>query len=221
MRKLVVTLGLVAATVAFSGSAFAQAAPAGGGATVAPPAGNTAGDDGKKISLGADLLFMLPVGDLADASGPQIGPALRGGYRVIPNLELTARLGYLLGLKKEIGSFGGQSVSTGFNLLPIWAGARYYFMEPGAGLYAGAEVGLNILMPTVDPEPPVKPDSRTRIGFNLLAGYVISRELPLNLGLQFSYYNLLLTEDVQTAAGKASETGAYAVGLNVGYSFNL
>lgn len=204
MRKLVVSLGLAAATVAFSGAARAEAP-----------------DDGKKISLGGDLLFMLPVGDLADASGPQIGPVLRGGYRVIPNLELTGRLGYLFGLKKEQGSIGGTTFSTGFNVLPIWAGARYYFMEPGAGVYAGAELGLNIIMPTVDPEPPVKPDSRTRIGFNLLGGYVISRELPLNLGLQFSYYNLLLTEDVTTAAGKASETGAYAIGLNVGYAFNL
>jgi|GEM_PF-702438 len=222
MRKILALSGVVLTSLLFTGSAFAQgAAPPPAGAPAAEPA--PAADDDKKIGIGGDLLFVVPLGDLADASGLQIGPVVRGGYRVMPNLELTARIGYLIGLKKERTinfGVGSATVSTGFNLIPIWAGARYFFMEPQAGVYGSAELGLNILAPTVSDGN--AGDSITRIGANLGVGYVISKELPIDIRAQFLMYNLLLKESDQTIGGTTiSEPTYFGLGISAGYTFQF
>jgi hypothetical protein len=222
MRKILALSGVVLTSLMFTGSALAQ-----GAAPPAPPPGGApaadGGGDDKKIGIGGDLLFVLPLGDLGDASGPQIGPVLRGGYRVMPNLELTARLGFLLGLKKErsfaIPGLGTATVSSGFNLIPIWAGARYFFMEPQAGLYGAAELGLNILSPTVDNGN--AGDSLTRIGANAGVGYVISKELPIDIRAQFQIYNLLLKEEASAGGITISEPTYFGLGISAGYTFQF
>jgi hypothetical protein len=218
MRKILAAAAVALTSIMFTGSAFAQGAPPPGGAGPRPAADS--GDE-KKIGVGGELLFILPLGDLADASGPQIGPVLRGGYRVMPNLEVTARLGYLFGLKKErsfpTGLGTTATVSTGFNLIPVWGGARYFFMDPYAGVYGAAELGLNILVPTSSQGS--AGDSQTRIGANLGAGYVISKELPIDIRAQFTLYNLLLKESDRNIGGTTiSEPTYFGLGLSVGYT---
>ena len=228
MRKLLTLSALALTSILVTGSAFAQGAPPGPPPPGAPPAQGapppTEGgeDDGKKIGIGGDLLFVIPLGDLSDASSLQIGPLVRGGYRVIPNLELTARLGYLIGLKKErtIGTgVGTVTVSTGFNLIPIWAGARYFFMDPYAGVYGAAELGLNILAPTTSIGN--AGDSLTRIGANLGVGYVISKELPIDIRAQFQIYNLLLKESASGAGFTIDEPTYFGLGISAGYTFQF
>lgn len=227
MRKILALSGVVLTSLLFTGSAFAQGAappaPAGGAAA---PAADSGGGDEKKIGLGGDLLFVVPLGDLADASGLQIGPVLRGGYRVTPNLEITARLGYLVGLKKDrsvatgVPGVGAVTVSSGFNLIPIWAGARYFFMDPNAGVYGSAEVGLNILSPTVSQG--TAGDSLTRLGANLGVGYVISKDLPIDIRANFLIYNLLLKEsDKNIGPVTITEPTYFGVGLSAGYTFQF
>ncbi|AKU99022.1 hypothetical protein AKJ09_05686 [Labilithrix luteola] len=216
MRKIV-TFALAFGSLLFASSAFAQGAPPAGAApgvaanptSADAPAKTDDGDDGKKIGLGGDLLFLIPTGDLADATGPQIGPLFRAGYRVIPALEVTGRIGYLFAFSKSVGQVD-SSVTT----VPIWAGARYFFMEPKAGLYAGAEVGLNIITGHVSGGGvSVSSDSQTRFGANIGAGYVISKELPIDIRAQLTMYNLLGKED-----GEKTYLG---VGLGAGYTFQL
>jgi hypothetical protein len=217
MRKILALSGVVLTSLLISGSAFAQgaAAPPAGGTVEPAPAASGGGDDDKKIGLGLDVQFLLPVGDLADGTGPLVGPVLRFGYRVMPPLELTLRAGYLFGLGKDQG--GG--VSTSFSDIPIWVGGRYFVMEPHAGLYAAAEIGANILKPHISPDPPSSPltdeilKSRTRFGFNIGAGYVISKDLPIDIRAQFSYLNLLGTE--------SGEKSSFGVGLSVGYTLQF
>jgi len=214
MRKILALSGVVLTSLLFTGSAFAQgaappAAPAAGGAAAPAAEPAAGGDDDKKIGVGLDAQFLLPLGDFADASGPHIGPVLRLGYRVMPPLELTLRLGYLLDFGKTVGP-----VTLKYNILPIHVGARYFFMEPHAGVYGAAELGMNMLMPSIDPEVPgLKLDNQTRFGFNLGAGYVISKELPIDIRAQFSYLNLIGTE--------SGEKGAFGLGLSVGYTFQF
>ena len=139
MRKILALSGVVLTSLLFTGSAFAQgAAPAPAGGTAAPAA--ESGSDDKKMTLGIDAQFMLPIGDLADASGPQIGPLVRFGYRVIPALELTGRVGYLFGLSKDQGLFKSSDSN-----IPIWIGARYFFMDAPAGFYGAAELAVNLM----------------------------------------------------------------------------
>jgi hypothetical protein len=176
----------------------------------------------KKIGLGGDLALMFPLGDLADGTGPMIGPLLRGGYRVIPPLELTARIGYLVGLSKDQSqTLPGGTVSASSHLtdIPIWLGARYFFMKdnPMAGVYGAAEIGMNFMTSSGSEQFGGRSidfsDAVNRFGFDLGVGYVISRELPIDFRLQYTMLNLIGRE--------SGETTAHTLGLSVGYTLQL
>lgn len=166
--------------------------------------------DDKKITIGADAQFLLPLSsDFSNASGPWIGALVRGGYRVIPPLEITARVGYLAGLSKS-QSIAGQNISYSISDVPLWVGARYFFgvgSDAPAGLYGAAELGFNFMSVSVAGAS----GGATREGFNVGAGYVISPDLPIDIRAQLTYLNLLGTN-----GGESADLG---LGLSVGYSF--
>jgi len=219
MRNRLAVAAVALTGLLFSRSAFAQRPAPGAPAPAPAPA---APAEEKKIGIGGDLLFVIPLGDLGDVSSIQVGPVFRGGYRVIPNLELTARLGYLIGLKKErtfSTGFGNATISAGFNLIPVWGGARYFFMDPSEGLYGAAELGLNVLVRTTSTG--TAGDSLTRIGANAGIGYVISKELPIDIRAQFQIYNLLLKESGTVGTTTISEPTYFGVGVSAGYTFQF
>jgi Outer membrane protein beta-barrel domain len=183
-------------------------------ASVHAEASPAAGD--KKISVGADLLFVLPVGDLSNDTGPQIGPLLRGGYRIMPALELTARIGYLFAFGKSQNPTPLVTGSTSVTDIPVWLGARYFVGDAPAGLYAAAEIGVNFLNAsyTVNPGNVQKSTGDTRGGFNLGVGYVISKDLPIDVRLQYSYLNL-----IGANTGPSGDGSLMGIGLSAGYSF--
>jgi hypothetical protein len=215
MRKILAMAGIAITSMMFTGSAFAQGAPPTTG-TPAPgaPTDTHTDEADKKIGIGIEAQFMLPLGDLADFTGPQLGPLVRFGYRVIPNLELTARTGYLFGLSKDQG---GGGVKTSISNIPVWLGARYFFMEPYAGFYGAAELAINLMSVhstvTVLGNEVSGSTGLTREGFNLGAGYVISKDLPIDIRAQFSMLNLLGKE--------TGEKTFFAVGLSAGYTFQF
>jgi len=200
--RLAMLAGVIAATgvVLTCATARADGAPAGGGGSM----------DDKKIVAGADLQFVLPLNsDYSNVAGPQIGALLRGGYRVMPALEITARIGYLYGLSKSQNTALG-SVSYSISNIPIWVGARYYFMDAPAGLYGDAELALNLMTASASFGGVSQSTGVTREGFNLGAGYVISTDLPIDIRAQFMYLNLLGTN--------SGETALMGLGISVGYS---
>ncbi len=209
MRKILAMAGIALTSMLFTGSAFAQTTPAPG----APTDAHTDEAD-KKIGIGVEGQFMLPLGDFSDGTGPQIGPLVRFGYRVTPPLELTARTGYLFGLSKDLA---GTGISTSVSNIPIWLGARYFFMEPYAGLYGAAELALNLMSvhasTTVLGQSVSQSTGLTREGFNIGAGYVISKDLPIDIRAQFSMLNLLGKE--------TGEKTFFAIGLSAGYTFQF
>jgi hypothetical protein len=168
----------------------------------------------KKITVGGDLLFVLPFSTLSTVSGPQIGPLLRGGYSVMPQLEVTARIGYLFAFGTSRNLPGGLTASLSVTDIPVWLGARYFVMEAPAGPYGAAEIGMNFLTASASGTNGTTGSSSTgdtRAGFNLGVGYVISKDLPIDVRLQYSYLNLI---------GAGSGEGAlWGFGLSAGYSF--
>jgi hypothetical protein len=220
MRKILAMTGIAITSMLFTGSAFAQGAPPTTG-TPAPgaPTDTHTDEADKKIGLGIEAQFLIPLGDFGKASGPLIGPLVRFGYRVIPNLELTARLGYLFGLgKTPDGAPAGADVSVHTNLIPIWIGGRYFIMEPYAGLYGAAEIGVNLLSAGGSVAgKSIDSKSSTREGFNLGVGYVISKDLPIDIRAQFSMLNLLGKD---STAG-VDEPTAIAIGISAGYTFQF
>lgn len=219
MRKILAVSAVALTSMFFTGSAFAQdttpntTPPTTGTPAVGAPTDASTNEADKKIGIGGDIQFMLPLGDLGDASGPLIGPVLRAGYRVTPPLELTLRIGYLFGLSKETGP-----VKTSISMIPIWVGARYFFMEPYAGVYGAAELAVNMITPHAEVGgTSVDGDSSTRFGANLGVGYVISKDLPIDIRAQFMLLNLLGKEDV---AGVEEKT-YMGLGLSAGYTFQF
>jgi Outer membrane protein beta-barrel domain len=182
-------------------------------AVMAGTAGTARADgmDDKKIVVGGDVQFVLPLNsDFSNATGPLIGAVIRGGYRVTPALEVTARIGYLAGLSKSQSAGPLGNVSTSISDIPIWIGARYYLMNAPAGLYGAAEIGLNDMTAKVSEGGTSLSAGETREGFNLGAGYVISPDLPIDIRAQFMYLNLLGTEN--------GEKALFGLGISAGYS---
>lgn len=170
---------------------------------------STAKAEDGRIGIGGDLVLMVPVGKLSDATGVLLGPVAHGGYRILPPLELTARIGYLFGFNKD----QGNGVSTSVSDLPIWAGARYFFLDPDAGPYGAGELGFNILHSSGSSGGISASETNARFGFNLAAGYVISKELPIDLKAQFSFLNLLGQSD--------GEKAALGIALSAGYTYQF
>jgi hypothetical protein len=123
---------LVAVTgMLVSFAAQAQDAPAGGEATpAAPPPAAVAVSTGAKGLVGVDVLAAFPFGNLADGAGIGFGGLVRGEYGVMPQLNVTARIGYVHHLAKN---------EITFSEIPIWLGAKYGFTDQ---IYGAAEIGL-------------------------------------------------------------------------------
>jgi len=150
MRKL--SSLIVVALLTLAGSARAQeeapAAPAGDPA--AAPAGDPIASNpapapaaaGTGILIGADLAFQLPLGNMADVTGMGFGALIRGEYKLMPNLNLTARAGYIYSLKKDNGG-----LKSSIDNIPIWVGGKFFITDM---IYAGAEVGVNIMTAKVE-----------------------------------------------------------------------
>jgi hypothetical protein len=163
----------------------------------------------KKISVGGDVLVVIPLGTLADSTGLEIGPMVRAGYRVTPRVDLTLRAGYLFGFGKERGRN-----TTSISVLPIAIGARFFILDPASGPYAAGEVCLNLSQLHLDPDPGnVDLAYRARVGFTLGGGYVISKSLPIDLRAQFTHFNLLGTE--------TGNKPFFGLGISAGYTFAL
>lgn len=193
MRKLI-GLGLALATGLVSTAALAQEAA---------PAVEASSDNGQ-AAVGADVGILLPLGSLGDATGLMIGGLVKLEYPVQPALEVTGRVGYFFGLTKE--PVPGMKVS--WSNIPIWAGARYFFSGQRDGLYAGGELGLNLISASVETNvmgfSVSGSSSSTEIGLNLAGGYKIG-DIDLRANLHFL--------DI----GHLGDT--MGLGLTAGYSF--
>ena len=113
---------LVAATVILSVSAFAQG-----------------------MSVGVNVEGGIPMGDFADISSFGIGGTGVFVYNVDPNLSITGRVGYLNFSGKDIDLVDFK-LKTSYGIIPVLAGARYYFMPEGdTRVYGAAELGIYML----------------------------------------------------------------------------
>jgi hypothetical protein len=186
---------------------------------VAEPKKPAIAEPDRKVSVGADVAVLVPVGELADDTGVAVGPLLRLGYLVGGGAELTLRSGYLHSFEKTNAAF-----STRTSNVPIWFGARYFFMEPHAGLYGSFEMGPNFLLEKrtgssssfIDGGRDVavtQKDTEPRFGLNLAVGFVVSKAVPIDIRAQYSYLNVL--------GGDDGEDPLMGVGASVGYTFHL
>jgi hypothetical protein len=161
---------LVAVTgMLVSFAAQAQEAPAGGEATPAPAPETTpppaAASTGAKGIIGADAAVAIPFGTLGDFAGIGIGVLPRYEYTLMPNLNLTGRIGFIFHLSKN---------DTSFYEIPILVGGKYGFTD---AIYGAAEIGVVYGKASCD-----GCKSDTNLAFTIGAGYRMEA-LDFRLGL--------------------------------------
>lgn len=156
---------------------------------------------GKKMLLGVDLAFQLPVGNFSDETGIGLGALVRYEYKLIPKLNLTGRIGYIYSLKKDQG---GLKFSV--DNIPIWVGAKYFLLADL--VYVGAEVGLNMLKFKAEVSyfgtTASGSDSETKLGINVGAGVLLS---DFDIRAQLEFLSI------------GDTTDALGLMVNVGYNF--
>lgn len=188
------------------------------GVTPAPgsPADPSTNEADKRIGVGIDLVFIIPLGAFDRQTGLPIGPVVRFGYRVLPPLEVSMRAGYLFALAKDQQA----GVVAKLDILPVWLSVRYFLLRPFVGPYVAADVGANLYLPAVEPPPPgaagdMVTEGRWRFGANFGAGYVVSDSLPIDFRAQLVLPNLV---------GKDSNLGEkthVGIGGGVGYTLQF
>lgn len=134
------------ASITMTGLALAQPPPpppppppgGGGGGAAAPGVGQN--------TIGADVAFVLPVGDYADGVDFAVGAFGRFEHKLNPNLAITGRLGFLY---NQIGDDGGTDASL--NMIILVGGARYNLNAAASdGIFFSGELGINIVRFSAD-----------------------------------------------------------------------
>ncbi len=170
----------------------------------------------KRIGVGIDGMFVFPVGNFGDQTGPLVGPVLRFGYRFVPWLETSVRAGYLFAIAKE----QGNGSRTTLDLMPIWVELRAFLADTFVGPYAAVAAGMNMYLPLVDP-PIAGPagdkvtELRRRFGASFGLGYVLSSSWPIDVRAQLIMPNLSGKDDA------LKEKTHLGVSLGVGYTLQF
>jgi hypothetical protein len=129
------------------------------------------------------------------------GALIRGEYKLIPNLNLTLRAGYIFSLKKDIAGLGKNALDN----IPIWVGGKFFITDM---IYAGAEVGANMLRSrsevTFLGSSESSTTSETKFGADVGVGALLG---DLDLRAQFEILNFSETKK------------SMALMINVGYNF--
>jgi len=183
-RSKVVLAGLLIATPAFAqgdgtgsgdgtttgdgtggGGGDGTGAPTGGESMPAPTVEPEA--PMKKMTVGADLAFILPLGDYADGVSAAIGVLGRFEFAVNAQLAVTGRLGYIYNVVKDAPD--GYTLS----MIPVMAGAAYKIGT--SGLFAYGEVGLTNIRVSLDVGGMSFSDSETKLSIGAGAGYAMGK----------------------------------------------
>lgn len=184
--------------------------PQGGGTP--PPAGGAGGGaagggavegPGKKMTVGADVIGVLPLGDYSNASSFAIGAAGRFEYAVNPKLSITARVGYLYHL--------GTAANTSLYIIPVHVGASYLLMPKLTGW---AELGLEVIGVSVDFMGMSASNSDNKFGGAVGVGYQVMPKLTVKGGF---YYPGSL--DSSNGMGGTTSTTLYGIIFSAGYDF--
>lgn len=144
----------------------------------------------KKISIGAEVVLPINEGSSGTLG---LGASLKYEFPVAPSLNLTASAGYVNIFSTESGASGS------INMIPLKAGAKYYF---GKCFYGATELGASIL--TGDG------DSVTAFTFAPGLGVSFASKSKNNVDIGLRYENL-----------SANGGSLSLLGLRIGYNFGL
>jgi hypothetical protein len=191
-------VALIAGFISASQTAWAQPAPA-------PAATTEATMPAQRMHLGADADVAVPLGNFSDGAGIGLGALLRYEQAMLPNLNLTGRLGFIYHLPKT-QVVPGFSADTKFWTIPVLAGVKFALNQ---SFYAAGELGLFFNHASVDVSgggfgSGSSSSTETDVGVTLGGGYRTG-DLDIRAGLHI------------LDLGHAGDS--MAIALNVGYNF--
>jgi hypothetical protein len=117
--------------------------------------------------LGADLAFVLPLGDYAENVDAAFGLFGRLEVGLGPQLFATGRLGFLYNVLEA--SLPGSDISL--TMIPVYGGIRYDLEPTGAGFFFLGEAGLNIIRSSVSFMGDELSETDTKLSLNVGAGF--------------------------------------------------
>jgi hypothetical protein len=105
--------------------------------TPPPPAPSAA-----STFVGVAPVVVLAVGDRSNSAGPGLGAAVEVERAITPALSITGRVAYVHCLEQTQSIPGGAtSITTNQDLVPAFAGIKYYTSGP-RGFYFAPELGV-------------------------------------------------------------------------------
>lgn len=102
---------------------------------------STAAAPEKETTLHIEPLALIPLGAIAETTGPGIGATVGFDHRLVPSFSLTGRVGYIGGLDKE-KALGPMKLTSSVSEVPVFAGVKYFFAGQPKGLYYAQELGI-------------------------------------------------------------------------------
>jgi hypothetical protein len=138
--QVAVAIAIVAACQPAFAEEPSQAPPA-----PAAPAESTPSSTKPTMHLDAAPVAALPLGDLANVTGPALGAMLGVAYDLDDRWGLVFHGGYLAGATTSY-QVADVTVNSSISYTPLLGGVRRYFTEPGAiRLYGAVEAGAIIV----------------------------------------------------------------------------
>jgi hypothetical protein len=121
----------------------------------------------QKFVVGVDGDFGIPLGNYSDVNGIGGGFLLTGEYPVMPQLGLTARVGFQYHSDKDVG----LGINAHVHSIPFLFGAKYYFMPDRQGFFGAAEMGLFDLIAGASSGGQSASASEVKFGLGVGVGY--------------------------------------------------
>ncbi len=183
------------------------------------------------LNIGGDVL--IPMGGFGDFASVGFGGDVIGEYALMPELSLTASLGYLTWGGKDYTVLGQTISGPSFHGVPFLVGAKYYFMPKGnsARFYAAGQIGLFFGSYSVDIPSysyggfTFGGGSESFSSTNFTLAPIVGVELPVGTGtLDGSVRYFLITGGGPAGTdvnGTSSSGSAGSIGFRVGYKFPI
>ena len=167
-----------------------------------------------RLSIGAEL--GIPMGDFADFNGIGIGGTIRYEAPVGDNLGITGTAGYLSFSGKDFTVAGFTFKGESTYLIPVQAGAKYYFDQQQEGLYGHVMVGVHMYKTTEATVDPVtfaittKDKMKAALSYAPEIGYHMEN---IDIGLRYQIYSISADDGL---GGTKTKSYSY-LGLRLAY----
>ena len=153
-----------------------------------------------KMSIGAGIDIMNPVGSFSDRWGTGFGVTGEFDYSITPRAAVTGKIGYLSWSANKVPS----GVSATYSAVPILVGGKYYFQfakDLPVRIYGHLELGLMVGSLSVSGTYAPLGESKTDFTISPSVGVEIPVGPGGNIDLSLRYFDISRKSSIGLRAG--------------------